>query len=690
MRARHAALLLLLPLLLVVAQAGAAAVAGSEGPTIGDKPPAVTSSTSATFSFTVPGAASSECRLDGGAFAPCTSPITYSGLAEGSHTFAVRSVGEVEPGEPGEPVTHTWRVDTTAPALALVAPAHESLTSDAGFEIAGTAGIAEGDGATVQIQVREGTGGGQPIRRLTAEVSPATGAWSVRVAPPLTEGTYNVRAEQTDWAGNSVETPRHTVTVDLTAPGPPSLGGPAARTGSNSAQITFTHAEGGLTFLCRLDAGAEEACTSPKGYTGLADGAHSVAVRARDAAGNLGAPATRNWVVDTTPPSVAIVSPAQGSLTSSTAPTISGTGGTAPHDATSVSVSVHAGSNATGPALRTLAATVGATGAWAVTVAPALPPGEYTAVARQQDDIPNTGVSAARTFTIDTSVPNVTLVAPVSGSVMTLRSPVFQGTADQPAVAVDVYAGAAPAGPPLHTIAVSVPGGTGPWSATLTATLADGSYTAVARATNGAGTTGSSNAVLFHVDNAPPGPVTDLKASAGNGIVRLSWKPPGDWNLARVVVRRAARGKSNWSVIFRSATATSFADRSVANEREYVYRVTAVDTAGNVSPFVGVTARPSAFFAPAWGAVVSNPPTLRWTGVRGARYYNVQLWQGGRKVLSRWPTRASFAVPRTWRFQGRSYSLKPGTYFAYAWPGIGPKSAGRYGRLVGSTKFVVR
>lgn len=49
----------------------------------------------AKFSFTGTGgegALSFECKLDGGAFAPCSSPTTYNKLKLGRHTFEVRAV----------------------------------------------------------------------------------------------------------------------------------------------------------------------------------------------------------------------------------------------------------------------------------------------------------------------------------------------------------------------------------------------------------------------------------------------------------------------------------------------------------------------------------------------------------------------------------------------------------------------
>lgn len=762
-RARFAALLV--PLVLVLAQAGAAAVAVPAQPTIGEKPDVATASTSATFTFTSSDAASFECSLDAAAFAACTSPVTYTGLGEGTHSFSVRGV-DAE-GAPGESATHTWTIDTASPALVLLAPADGARTNDTTPEIAGTAGTAPGDETTVRVQVRVGSGGGgQPIAQLDASVHPATGAWSVTVAPALAEGVYNVKADQRDAAGNNTETPRHVFTVDLTAPGAPTVTGPAARTKSTSAQIGFSHADAGATFLCKLDTGAEAPCTSPTTYSNLGEGFHQVAVRAVDAAGNVGPPATRGWTVDTTAPPVAITSPAAGTATSDLTPAITGTAGTATGDVGTVTVRLYAGTGTGGDPIRQGTATVGANGGWSFVVAPALPLGQYTATASQSDDVGNVGSGGPRTFTVDIDLPTVQLTAPANGSVTTNPTPLFTGTTDQPAVAVSVYAGTATTGTPVRTIAATVTGGA--WSAVPSPALGDGTYSVAARATNLKGTV-TANAV-FNVDTvgpsftsipddqtleqitaagtpfpyavtaadaldpspdvdclpAPgatfprgttvvrctatdwaghkvnetftvtvantiaPATVSNFSAKGENGRVRLRWARPPDWDLARVVVSRAAHGKSNWRRVFRSSSARSFVDRNVRNDRLYDYRVVSVDTAGNTSPRVIRTARPSAFRVPVWEAELSGPPVLRWAAKRGARYYNVQLWRGNRKILSRWPTRARFALPSAWRFKGRRYTLESGTYFAYAWPGIGSKSTGRYGKLIGSTKFVIR
>ena len=73
------------------------------------------SNTDASFSFTGSdadsGLAGFECKLDGSAFAACTSPKNYTGLTPGLHTFSVRAIdngGNVD----STPASYTWLART--------------------------------------------------------------------------------------------------------------------------------------------------------------------------------------------------------------------------------------------------------------------------------------------------------------------------------------------------------------------------------------------------------------------------------------------------------------------------------------------------------------------------------------------------------------------------------------------------
>jgi hypothetical protein len=64
--------------------------------------------TSVSFSFTSTEEGSVfECQLDGGSYAACASPMDYTGLAEGNHTFSVRAkdgAGNTDP----TPASYIW------------------------------------------------------------------------------------------------------------------------------------------------------------------------------------------------------------------------------------------------------------------------------------------------------------------------------------------------------------------------------------------------------------------------------------------------------------------------------------------------------------------------------------------------------------------------------------------------------
>jgi subtilisin-like proprotein convertase family protein len=71
-----------------------------------------------SFSFSADEHATFECALDGGAFAPCSSPTRYSELAPGDHGFSVRATDDA--GNVDEtPATRAFTIDTTAPTAAV-------------------------------------------------------------------------------------------------------------------------------------------------------------------------------------------------------------------------------------------------------------------------------------------------------------------------------------------------------------------------------------------------------------------------------------------------------------------------------------------------------------------------------------------------------------------------------------------
>ena len=110
-------------------------------PVINSGPPDPSGSPDATFEFAVGETfITFECSLDGAEFASCTSPAFYTGLADGSHTFSVRSVGS---SGTSAATTYPWTIDTVAPSVPTISssPPDPSSSTSASFGFTGAPGV---------------------------------------------------------------------------------------------------------------------------------------------------------------------------------------------------------------------------------------------------------------------------------------------------------------------------------------------------------------------------------------------------------------------------------------------------------------------------------------------------------------------------------------------------------------------
>ena len=148
-------------------------------------------------------------------------------LPPGTYTAQAEQDEIVDNGSPlalaqSTPVIFT--IDTTPPQVAVSSPATGSSTTSASQVVAGSAGTSSGDLPAVTVQLFAGsTVGPNALEALTVQAS--GGGWSATFGG-LSPGTYTVRAEQGDQAGNvGTSTP---VTFTVTTPSQPTAPTPPA------------------------------------------------------------------------------------------------------------------------------------------------------------------------------------------------------------------------------------------------------------------------------------------------------------------------------------------------------------------------------------------------------------------------------------------------------------------------------
>ena len=229
-----------------------------------------------------------QCRVDGGPWAYCFESNTLRNLADGPHVVEVRATdyaGNVDP----TPARLDWTVDTR--------PADTVIDS-------GPAATEQSRSATFALRAVPAGGGFEC--RLDG------GAWRACAATHTLDlvagGSHTFEARATG-GGTPDPTPaRWLWTVDA-GPTPTVVSGPPALTGDPTARFQLASDHPAARLDCALDGGAWQTCGTDPVFAGLADGDHTLAVRAVDGGGRAGALAEPwRWTVDTLPPDTLLIS----------------------------------------------------------------------------------------------------------------------------------------------------------------------------------------------------------------------------------------------------------------------------------------------------------------------------------------------------------------------------------------------
>ncbi|TMJ52385.1 MAG: hypothetical protein E6G85_11905 [Alphaproteobacteria bacterium] len=454
---------------------------------------------------------------------------------------------------------------TAAPTIAITTPiAGDNIINKteaaAGVTISGTAtagsGGAAANGQTATITILDSSNSIKDT--YTATVT--NGTWSVNVtatqAQALADGSYGIKANVSDAAGNAATTATQAITVAETAPtiaittpiagdniinkseaavgvtisGTASAGSGGAAVNGQTATITIVDGSNAIkdTYTATLTNGTWSVNVTAAQAQALADGSYSIKANVSDAAGNAATTATQAIALETLAPTVTIST--AGTTTNHETQTISGTVTAAVGEA-AVGSTVTLFDTVNGVTTQVGTATVGSGGAWSTSVTLS-GNGTNSIVAQDTDAAGNTGSSAPVTFTLATAAPTIAITTPVAGDNIINKSEAAAGVT----ISGIATAGSAAVNGQTATITILDSSNAikdtltstvtnGAWSVNATAAqaqaLADGSYSIKANVSDAAGNAATTATQAITVDETAP-TIAITTPIAGDNVINKS------------------------------------------------------------------------------------------------------------------------------------------------------------------------
>jgi hypothetical protein len=309
--------------------------------------------------------------------------------------------------------------DSNRPAPVVISPSGDEQVGRRPL-IEGIASHEADDDLDVTLNIEAADTRREPFTPIHEEIRAGSNGSFVYSFPPsagLPSGRYKADVTQSLIGGGNESTGLLvTFRVDA-APPLISLTSPSPGAYLNAPPADFTGVGGtepkdipGVLIVIRSGglAGPEVASASgPIGPDGafsipfegaLPDGAYGVEAFQDDNGAGEGV-ATTSFVLDTSPPRIALTDPRPGTSVTGV-PAFRGTAGVATGDLPTVTVDLYAGAAVAGAPIQTAATTPNPDGSFNVPAASAPGPGTYTALATQLDRAGNEGRSASVTFTV--------------------------------------------------------------------------------------------------------------------------------------------------------------------------------------------------------------------------------------------------------------------------------------------------
>ncbi|WP_257449822.1 Ig-like domain-containing protein [Archangium lipolyticum] len=342
-----------------------------------------------------------EFYLDGSLLGTDTSaPYTLSWYSlyatDGAHTFTVKAFDGAGNARTSGGVGVI--IDNNAPTTSISAPAANAL-------VGGTVQVSATASDTHAVAKVELYADGTLIGTDTS--TPYAVSWN---STAVADGSHTLTAKAYDTAGNVRTSSGRVVNTDNTPPDAALTSPAQGMVLRGSVALEATASDNQTVSRVEFYDGATLLGTSyapPYAMSGyLADGAHTLTVKAHDSVGNVRTSGGVGVMVDNTAPTTALSAPAANALIRGTVQVSA----TASDNLGVARVELYAGSTLLGTATTAPYAvswdtTAGANGA-------------VTLTTRAYDTVGNVTVSAGRTVTVDNSAPTVAITSPANGATL--------------------------------------------------------------------------------------------------------------------------------------------------------------------------------------------------------------------------------------------------------------------------------
>jgi hypothetical protein len=505
--------------------------------TLGNISPAqgLTNSPHSSVEFFLDEPGNAVCMWDSQDPVPCASPFTADFVSDGPHQLAIYATDTV--GNRSGKTIVSWNVDMTAPLISFgaILPSAATYLNSTSF--------------SAQLNFSEA---------MTWSAS-LNGSVLNSVDNPITlsglqDGSYTLTVSGFDAAGNLSNTIDHSFVVDTVPPQISLSADGGSLINHDSRNFLFSSNEP-AHFECALDDAGFQACQSPLSQSGLADGDHSLIVRATDLAGNQ-SQVSDSWTVDTSAPDTNQTHTQTGSSITFTLGSSDGT-------ATFIC-------SLDGAAFTSCSSPVTFSG---------LAAGSHSFVAKAVDAAGNVDpVGASYSFTVYSPIQTTIISSSPSAALVNVKTMSISFTANQPASGYRCSLDGA-----AFTSCTSPVSYSG---------LADGAHTFTVKAIDQFGVTESTGASKsWTVDTTPPTITSFTTTSTTNSITVT-------WFLSEPATGKVAYGVGtslNQATVETTTTATTYSIKltGLSSNTLYSIQVSGRDAAGNVYTGPVQTARTS-------------------------------------------------------------------------------------------------